>query len=154
MTSSRPLPERLIFGPFEIDLSSRQLRKRGIPVRLSGQPFQILLVLLESPGETVSRDQLRERVWGAETFVDFEGGLNAAINKLRRALSDSADNPRYIETVTGAGYRFIGTLDAPAAEVPLPVRNTVEASPARRRLSRWGFILLAAAILIAALLFR
>ncbi len=154
MAISRPLSERLVFGPFEFDIPCRQLKKGGIPVRLSGQPLLILLMLLESPGEILTREQLRERVWSTGTFVDFEGGLNAAINKLRRALGDSADNPRYIETVTGAGYRFIGTLDAPAAEVPLPVRNTVEASPARRRLSRWGFILLAAAILIAALLFR
>ena len=112
MAISRPLSERLVFGPFEFDIPCRQLKKGGIPVRLSGQPLLILLMLLESPGEILTREQLRERVWSTGTFVDFEGGLNAAINKLRRALGDSADNPRYIETVTGAGYRFIGTLDA------------------------------------------
>ena len=122
-------------------------------MRLSGQPFQILLVLLESPGKTVSRDQLRERVWGAETFVDFEGGLNAAINKLRRALGASADSPRYIETVTGSGYRFIGTLDASVAETPFS--TTSEAPPSRRRFPiLFGLIPIAAVALIAFLLFR
>jgi Tol biopolymer transport system component/DNA-binding winged helix-turn-helix (wHTH) protein len=102
---------RLAFGPFEVHTEAGELRKRGIRVRLSGQPFQILLVLLAHPGEVVTREQLREEVWGAGTFVDFEHGLNAAINKLRRALSDSPENPRYIETLAGRGYRFIGTLE-------------------------------------------
>jgi Tol biopolymer transport system component/DNA-binding winged helix-turn-helix (wHTH) protein len=85
-------------------------------MRLSGQPMRILLILLERPGQVVSREELSQQIWGDGTFVDFEGGLNAAINKLRRALSDSAENPRYVETIPGRGYRFIGVL-APVAPV-------------------------------------
>jgi DNA-binding winged helix-turn-helix (wHTH) protein len=107
------------FGPFEANPQSGELRKNGIRIRLAGQPFRILLMLLESPGELVTRDRLREQIWSDGTFVDFEGGLNAAINKLRRALNDSADNPRYIETVPGRGYRFIGRLE-PSASQPIP----------------------------------
>lgn len=101
---------RLAFGPFEVDASNGELRKSGIRVRLTGQPFEILLVLLAHPGEVITREQLFERIWRDGTFVDFEHGLSAAINKLRRALSDSAENPRYIETVPGRGYRFISLV--------------------------------------------
>ncbi len=101
---------RLSFGPFEIDTSAGELRKGGVRVRLTGQPFQILLILLARPGEVVTREQLHERIWRDGTFVDFEHGLSAAMNKLRRALGDSAENPRYIETVPGRGYRFIGSV--------------------------------------------
>ncbi len=103
-------PARLGFGPFEVDGAAGELRKYGVRVRLSAQPFQILLVLLAHPGEIVTREQLREQIWGQGTFVDFEHGLSAAMNKLRRALGDSAGNPRYIETVPGRGYRFLGVL--------------------------------------------
>jgi cholera toxin transcriptional activator len=101
---------RLAFGPFELDASASELRKRGVRLRLTGQPFQILLVLLAHPGEVVTREQLCERIWTEGTFVDFEHGLTAAMNKLRRSLGDSAENPRYIETVPGRGYRFIGLV--------------------------------------------
>jgi Tol biopolymer transport system component/DNA-binding winged helix-turn-helix (wHTH) protein len=101
----------LRFGPFEIDSLAGELRKAGIRIRLSGQPFQILLTLLEHPREVVTREQLREQIWKEDIFVDFEGGLNAAVNKLRRALNDSAENPRYIETIPTRGYRFIGHLE-------------------------------------------
>jgi DNA-binding winged helix-turn-helix (wHTH) protein len=101
----------LRFGPFEVDSLAGELRKAGIRIRLSGQPFQILLILLEQPSEVVTREQLREQIWKEDIFVDFEGGLNAAVNKLRRALNDSAENPRYIETIPTRGYRFIGHLE-------------------------------------------
>src|ERR1700733_11206064 len=101
---------RLAFGPFDVDASARELRKNGVRIRLSGQPFQILLTLLAHPGEVVTRERLREEVWGGATFVDFEHGLNAVVNKLRRTLNDSADKPRYIETIPGCGYRFIGAM--------------------------------------------
>jgi Tol biopolymer transport system component/DNA-binding winged helix-turn-helix (wHTH) protein len=100
---------QVTFGPFTVNGSSRQLFKSGVPIRLSGQPFQILLILLACPGEVVTNERLREQIWNEGTFVDFEHGLHAAVNKLRRGLGDSAENPRYIETVPG-GYRFIGTL--------------------------------------------
>jgi eukaryotic-like serine/threonine-protein kinase len=105
------LTARLAFGPFEVNSSTGELLKGGIRVRLPAQPFAILLLLLQRPGELVARQQLREQIWGEGTFVDFEHGLNAAMNKLRRALGDSAENPRYIETLPGRGYRFVGTLD-------------------------------------------
>ena len=110
--ATQPQPSaRLAFGPFDVDTSAGELRKSGVRVRLPGQPFQILLILLAHPGEVVSREQLRERIWSRGTFVDFEHGLSAAINKLRRALGDSAENPRYIETVPGRGYRFICSVE-------------------------------------------
>ncbi len=101
----------LRFGPFEVDLATRELSKSGTRIRLSGQPFAILAALLEHPGELVTRDQLRKRIWSEDTFVDFSHGLNAAVNKLREALCDSADEPRYIETLPRRGYRFIAPVE-------------------------------------------
>lgn len=98
------------FGPFEADLAARQLRKHGLRVKLQDQPFTILAIFLGRPGEVVSRDQLREQLWSESTFVDFDNGMNAAINKLREALGDSADNPRYVETLPRRGYRFIAPV--------------------------------------------
>ncbi len=136
---------RLRFGPFEVDADAQELLRAGRRFRLSGHPFGILLVLLEHPGELVTRDHLRERIWPDGTFVDFEHGLNAAINKLRRALGDSAGRPQFIETVPGRGYRFIGALTrvSPAvAAIPLMTAATAGASgretaPGRRRLVSW-----------------
>ncbi len=111
MATQPQSPARLAFGPFEVNASAGELLRSGVRVRLSDQPFQILLALLTYPGEVVTREQLREQVWSEGTFVDFEHGLNAAMNKLRRALGDSAENPRYIETVPARGYRFIGAVE-------------------------------------------
>jgi DNA-binding winged helix-turn-helix (wHTH) protein len=102
---------RFVFGPFEISEDEHVLRKGGIRVRLSGQPVQILLYLLENAGEIVTRERLRGLVWGAGTYVDFEHGLDVAMNKLRRVLSDSPDEPKYIQTVAGRGYRFISPVE-------------------------------------------
>src|ERR1700693_2555508 len=104
----------LLFGPFELDRETGELRKHGIRVRLQGKPLQVLLALLEHPGEVVTRDELKHRLWSEDTFVDFESGLNTAANRLRLTLSDSADHPLYVETLARAGYRFIapvGTLE-------------------------------------------
>ncbi len=110
---------RVAFGPFEVNGPAGELLKGGVRVRLPGQPFQILLILLARSGEVVTREELREQVWSQGTFVDFEHDLNAAINKLRNALSDSAEKPQYIETVTGRGYRFIGAIERrPSAPIP------------------------------------
>jgi TolB-like protein/DNA-binding winged helix-turn-helix (wHTH) protein len=98
---------------FEVHLHSGELRKHGRPVRLQEQPFQILRALLEKPGEIVSREQLRRQLWPADTFVDFDDGLNTAVKKLRDTLGDSAEQPRYIETIPRRGYRFIGQLEEP-----------------------------------------
>src|SRR5688572_30502094 len=101
------------FGTFEVDLRARELRKGGIRVRLQDQPFAILDVMLERPGEVVTREELRQRLWPEGTFVDFEHSLNAAMKRLRAALGDDAEHPRFIETVPRRGYRFIG--DVPGA---------------------------------------
>lgn len=114
-------PERGIrFGAFEVDLQSGELRKHGVRIKLQVQPFKILVALLEKPGEVVSRDELRQRVWGNDTFVDFDHGLSAAVNRLRDALSDSAENPRYIETLARRGYRFVAPVEGRPNRAPLP----------------------------------
>jgi DNA-binding winged helix-turn-helix (wHTH) protein/Tfp pilus assembly protein PilF len=120
------------FGVFEVRLSSGELRKRGLPIRVPGQPFKILALLLERPGEVVTRDELRTRLWSAETFVDFEHSLNSAIKKLRQALGDSAENPRYIETLPRLGYRFIAPVSSGGPEVaaaPAPQPASAPAVP-------------------------
>ena len=98
------------FGIFEANLALGELRKNGAKIRLQEQPFQVLAVLLERPGEVVTREELRTRLWNAETFVDFDHSLNTAINKLRDALDDSAANPRFVETLAKRGYRFIAPV--------------------------------------------
>ena len=144
---------RHVFGPFEVDASAGELRKRGVRLRLSGQPLQILLALLAHPGEVVTREQLREQVWGETTFVDFDHGLNAAMNKLRRALGDSAEKPRYIETVPGRGYRFIGISepDHVAPVFPLNVSVIPEQRRERRRPGVWWWLAFAAALAVISL---
>src|SRR6202046_821872 len=101
---------RLRFGVFELDLRSGELRKHGLRVRLQEQPFRLLEMLLERPGEVVTREELQKRLWPADTFVDFDHGLNKAINKIREALSDSAESPRFVETVARRGYRFLAEV--------------------------------------------
>src|SRR3954464_15445390 len=99
------------FGVFEVALRRAELRKQGLRVRLQEQPFQVLAALLERPGEVVSREELILRLWPDGTVVDFDRGLNAAVTRLRQALSDSADAPRVVETVARRGYRFIGQVE-------------------------------------------
>src|SRR5208337_2297645 len=98
------------FGVFEIDFDSRQLTKSGFRIRLQDQPFQLLALLLEREGQVVSREELKEKLWPGDTFVEFDVGLNTAIKKLRAALSDAADNPRFVETVPRIGYRFVAPV--------------------------------------------
>src|SRR5260221_14611613 len=105
LSSSRSKIAR--FGLFEADLEQRVLSKEGLRVRLQDQPFQVLVLLLERPGEIVTREEIRQKLWPADTYVAFDDGLNTAIKKLRLALGDSADNPRFIETVPRRGYRFL-----------------------------------------------
>ncbi len=124
MAASTP-SERVRFGVFEADLRSGELRKQGVKIKLHHQPFQVLTMLLEHPGEVVTREELKSKLWPFDTFVDFDVGLNSAVKKLRDALSDSAEIPRYVETLPRRGYRFIGSLSnastskaEPAAGVP------------------------------------
>src|SRR5687768_5050605 len=106
----------LRFGSFELDVRSRELRKGKTLVRLQEQPFEILRMMLERPGRVVTRDELRRRLWPDGTFVDFEHSLNAAVKRLRAALGDDADNPRFVETLPRRGYRFIAPLGGAAGE--------------------------------------
>src|ERR1700681_173699 len=101
------------FGAFELDLRAAELRKNGVKLKLQDQPYQVLLKLLEHPGEIVSREELRSTLWQEDTFVDFETGVNTAIKRLRETLGDSADNPTFIETVPRRGYRFIAPVEKP-----------------------------------------
>ncbi|HEY6128205.1 MAG TPA: winged helix-turn-helix domain-containing protein [Candidatus Acidoferrum sp.] len=119
------------FGVYEVDTQAGELRRNGIKIKLQEQPFQVLTMLLERPGEVISREEMQRRLWPADTFVDFDHGLNAAIKRLRDALRDSADNPRFVETLARRGYRFVapvaGAIDAsgnPAINAAGTVRNS------------------------------
>src|SRR5262249_13265952 len=141
---------RVRFDPFELDAPAGELRKNGVRLKLQEQPFQVLVTLLERPGEIVSREELRRRLWPSDTFVDFDHSLNTVVNRLRDCLSDVAERPRFIETVPRRGYRFIGRVDPieqPAGTTPvtpLPARL----ARASFGISRGGRIALAAAATI------
>lgn len=109
-SASHPLVTR--FGVFELDLRSKELRKQGMKIRLQGKPVEILAMLLERPGETVTREELQKRLWPADTFVDFEQGLNNAMKRLRAALDDNAESPHFIETCPGEGIASSGQSTA------------------------------------------
>jgi len=124
---------RLSFGVFDLDLGTGELRKRGTRVRLQQQPFQVLALLIEHRGEVVSREELRQTLWPANTFVDFDHGLNKAINKIRGALGDSADSPRFVETVARRGYRFVADVSVDEPVLPsMPAVAATGAAPTRR----------------------
>jgi DNA-binding winged helix-turn-helix (wHTH) protein/Tol biopolymer transport system component len=135
------------FGIFEVDLRAGQFRRNGFKVRLQDQPFQVLAMLLERPGEVVTREELHARLWSADTFVDFDHGLNAAVKRLRDALGDSAENPRFVETLARRGYRFLTPVEFPAAgTATLQAPVTSNASKPRWRLVLGGFFILSVAI--------
>jgi eukaryotic-like serine/threonine-protein kinase len=117
-----PQTRRTRFGAYEVDLRSGEIYKHGIRLKLQDQPFQVLAILLEHAGEVVTREELHQKLWPADTFVDFDTGLNSAIKKLRDVLSDSADEPRYIETLPRRGYRFIAIVE----NGPLPASAPIE----------------------------
>src|SRR6266702_7577137 len=109
------------FGMFELDVRAGELRKQGVKIKLQEQPLRILEMLLANPGELVTREELRSRLWPDHTFVDFDHGLNKAINKLREAVGDSADAPRFIETVPKRGYRFLQPMTNAVPEASIAV---------------------------------
>jgi TolB-like protein/DNA-binding winged helix-turn-helix (wHTH) protein/tetratricopeptide (TPR) repeat protein len=158
-----PTPRILRFATFEVDLQARELRKNGLKLKLHGQPFEVLAMLLERPGELVSREQLRERLWPTDTFVDFDHGVNTAINRLREALGDSADNPRFIETLPRRGYRFLASVDSNTPSSPasqpatsmapetLPVTAKENGGPPDKR-KNLVWILAAAGLLVGLLI--
>jgi TolB-like protein/DNA-binding winged helix-turn-helix (wHTH) protein/Tfp pilus assembly protein PilF len=122
MGPGSPCPRIARFGVFELDLRTGELRKQGLKLAVQGQPIQVLMLLIENPGEVVTRDELQRRLWPADTYVNFDHSLNAAVKRLRQALCDSADNPRFVETLPRRGYRFIAPAtcpaDAPAIAIP------------------------------------
>jgi DNA-binding winged helix-turn-helix (wHTH) protein len=120
---------RIRTGLFEVDLREGELHREGLRVPLQEQPFHVLSVLLEHPGEVVTREELQTRLWPADTYVGFDEGINTAIRKLRLAFGDSADNPRFIETLPRRGYRFIAPVSGPAA---LPESKPKAAGPETR----------------------
>jgi DNA-binding winged helix-turn-helix (wHTH) protein/dipeptidyl aminopeptidase/acylaminoacyl peptidase len=111
------------FGLFEVDLSEGTLAKNGRQIKLQEQPFRLLAMLLEQPGETITRERLKEALWSGDTFVDFDHSLNAAVAKLRQALDDSAENPRFVATVARRGYRFIAPVEQPREQAPVTGRR-------------------------------
>src|SRR5581483_4485461 len=146
-----------LFGPYSLDLRSGELRKFGTKIKMGEQSFRILCLLLEAQGEMVSREELRTKLWARDTFVDFDHGLNSAVQRLRDCLSDSAENPRWIETIPRRGYRFLAPVDwqdkneagsAPATDRHLFARAETPAAAGQavgRRTTPW---LVGAAILI------
>jgi TolB-like protein/DNA-binding winged helix-turn-helix (wHTH) protein len=129
MDPSPPKPRAARFGLFEADFEQRILTKGGLRVRLQEQPFQVLAMLLERPGELVRREEIRQRLWPADTFVEFDDGLNTAVKKLRAAVNDSADNPRFIETVPRRGYRFLAPVTTQVSVHRTEAAETEQSSP-------------------------
>lgn len=157
MVEASPPFRNLRFGPYEADLSTGELRRDGSKVSLQDKPFQILALLVQHPGELVTREELRSRLWPADTFVDFEHGLNTAVKKLRQALDDSPEQPRYVETLPKRGYRFLAPVDVDGAATESPVPRPATAldvqDPARPQRARWRVhaVWLAAVIGVAGL---
>ncbi|MBA0087231.1 MAG: winged helix-turn-helix domain-containing protein, partial [Acidobacteria bacterium Pan2503] len=132
------------FATFEVHLPAGRLCRNGLRVRLQDQPFQVLAMLLERPGEVVTREELRARLWPSNTLVDFDHGLNAAVKRLRDALGDSAENPRFVETLARRGYRFLAPVDVPGKGPETSViSNSAES---RWRLFAVGFLVVILAI--------
>jgi serine/threonine-protein kinase len=161
MEEIKPSYSPIRFGIFEVDLQAGELRRQGYKVKLQEQPFQVLAMLLERPGEVVTRDELQKRLWPADTFVDFERGLNRAINKLREALGDDADKPRFVETLPRRGYRFLAPVQTDSTpdggrarlvlipqEIPAQAGDSIPVPvPPRRQVLPWA---IAIALAIAA----
>jgi len=130
-------PRRYRFGAFEADGATGELRRQGIRIKLNAQPFQVLFLLLERPGELLTREEISRELWPDGTFVDYEHGVNSAVNRIREALGDTAGSPRFVETLARRGYRFVAPVErigliedlaAPASEAPAPVSVTSEAT--------------------------
>src|SRR5437660_639104 len=140
-------PRLVQFGTFEVDLQTGELRKAGQKFKFSGQPFQVLAILLERPGEVVTREELQKRLW-PDTFVDVDHNLNTAINKIREALGDLAESPRFVETLPRRGYRFIGKID-----VPPKVNDGMDVRRAWVKIAAWT-VVSAACVLAALFVYR
>ncbi len=162
MQPGAPSTRIVRFGAFELDLRAGELRKHGLKLKLQDQPFQILVMLLEEPGQVVTREQFQQKLWSEGTFVDFEHGLNAAIQRLRQVLGDSADSPRFVETVARRGYRFVApmarvTADQASQEVQQIGGDERENRPRLRRSRQvlpWALVAIVSFALVAAIRFR
>ena len=148
MPGPSPSTGPIRFSAFEVDVRAGELRKHGIRIKLQDQPFRVLQTLLEHHGEVVTREELQRRIWPSDTFVDFDSGLNNAVKRLREALADSAEQPRYIETLPKRGYRFIASVQEPngnpsethsAALIPEDVVPDEDERVPRRRTFRQRF---------------
>lgn len=148
MALERQRPAILRFGTFEVDLRAGELRKRGKRIKLQEQPFHVLTVLLQRPGDLVSREELRTQIWPEDTFVDFDNSLNTSINKLREALGDSADNPRFIETLPRRGYRFLLTVSGGDERLPNMATADGEGTSATKRRRVTTFLAMLAALVL------
>jgi DNA-binding winged helix-turn-helix (wHTH) protein/Flp pilus assembly protein TadD len=172
MDPTEPKTRASRFGLFEADFEQRVLTKGGLRIKLQDQPFQVLALLVDRPGEIVTRDEIRQKLWSADTYVEFDDGLNTTIKKLRLALGDAADNPRFIETVPRRGYRFLAPVDYVAHPVPeratskqavdtcestkhviLTSRERVVVEQKHHRYRRFGLTIAAATLLIVAVLY-
>jgi DNA-binding winged helix-turn-helix (wHTH) protein len=164
---NRNQPNRVSFGPFLLDSHTHELWKHGVRIKLSGQPLEVLSLLVQNPGHLITREQLRALLWPGETFVDFEHSLNVAINKLREALNDSADVHTYIETLPRRGYRFIANpidsseMGAPSVSSKGGGLNSTDSQPSVVAVSKLAFFaasfrpyLFAATVLVALLIAR
>jgi DNA-binding winged helix-turn-helix (wHTH) protein len=130
MPPQTQLPRVVRFGTFEVDVPAGELRKNGLKVKLQAQPFQVLCMLVERPVEVVTREELRSRLWPGDSYGDFDHGLNAAVKRLRDALGDDRDNPRFVETLARRGYRFIASVEAPSPEsLAQPLPRSVTPTP-------------------------
>jgi len=153
MAPQSQLPQFLRFDVFAVDLRAGELRRNGTKLKLQEQPFQVLCALLEHPGELVTREELRSRLWPADTFVDFDHGLNAAIRRLREALADSAENPRFVETVARRGYRFMAHVIDTASDANGSSAGRVHAATIGSKRWVWIPAAVAAVAISAALIF-
>jgi len=161
MASSSASVEVVRFNEFEANLRSRELRREGVSVRLPDQSFEVLAMLLERPGELLGREEIRKRLWAADTFVDFDHGLNNAVNRLRDAMGDSADAPRFVETLPRRGYRFIGTIEV-TQDVEGVIRGDVvpgapevsRASSSWQRVYRWVAVMAGLGALAAIIVWK
>src|SRR6516162_3473053 len=124
MTAGGRAPQTYRFGLFEVDERQGDILKQGSRMRLRGRPYDILLILLDRPGELITREELRARLWSSDTFVDFDHGLNASVNRLRDVLGDSAETPRFIETIPRKGYRFLAPVTVAPSLPSRPAEST------------------------------
>lgn len=141
MATQPRVAEKLRFDGYELDVRAGDLRKQGVRLRLRGQPLQVLQILVERAGDVVTREELQSRIWSADTFVDFDHSLHNAIARIREVLGDSAETPRYIETLPRRGYRYIGPVEdfqtlrlAPEIGRPASQPLTLVTAPKRRRI--------------------